>query len=131
TFSFYSPFHPLHSCSSLDPHQSKSLSFLADIRVLRCSHSICHPFVLLVFSCATASIRTNEPGLVEPSPVTGEVASPASVTLSAEATPAGVREQQARYTASAKQRASSGSFGSSSSYGGSSSQSSYGGSSSQ
>ena len=83
----------------------------------------------------TASIRSNEPGLVEPSPVTGEVASPASVTLTAEATPAGVREQQARYTSSAKQQrvssGSSGSFGGSSSYGGSSSQSSFGGSSSQ
>lgn len=76
-----------------------------------------------------ATIRTNEPGLVEPSPATGEVANPADVILNAEATPAGVREQQQRYTQQAKQRGSS--SGGSGSYGGSTSSSSYGGSSSQ
>lgn len=89
-----------------------------------------------------ATIRTNEPGLVEPSPATGEVLNPADVILNAEATPAGVREQQQRYAQQSNKRGGGGggsslgggssSYGgggstSSSSYGGSSSQSSYGG----
>lgn len=58
-----------------------------------------------------ANIRTNEPGLVEPSPATGVVESPADVRLSPESSPARVREEQARYTS----RHSSSSYGSSSS----------------
>jgi len=39
-----------------------------------------------------ASIRTNEPGLNEPSPVTGTVPNPADITLAAEDTPARVKD---------------------------------------
>ena len=39
-----------------------------------------------------ASIRTNEPGLNEPSPITGVVPNPADITLAAEDTPARVKD---------------------------------------
>lgn len=75
-----------------------------------------HPPNLPLFQILLASIRTNEPGLVEPSPVTGEVQNPAAVTLSAEATPAGVREQQLRYTSKqSSSQSASGSYSSSTS----------------
>ena len=55
---------------------------------------------------------------MEPSPTTGEVQSPAAVTLSAEATPARVREQQLRYVSqSSSSSQSSRHSSSSSSYG--------------
>jgi hypothetical protein len=39
-----------------------------------------------------ASIRSNEPGLVEPNPVTGVVPNPAHITLAAEETPGRVKD---------------------------------------
>lgn len=77
-----------------------------------------------------ANIRTNEPGLVEPSPATGEVQNPADVTLSAEATPSGIREQQLRYKSQAGASASAGAYSSQSSLGSGGGGGSYGGGSS-
>ena len=45
---------------------------------------------------------------MEPSPATGEVQNPADVMLTAEPTPAHIREQQSRYTSSSSASASAG-----------------------